>query len=303
MGLVTSEEAEIQGSPTQAMSRVSSRRSNAANAPFPRAVWDSPAMTTALRVLVHGPADAAWNMAVDEALLDRPDSGWTLRFYRWRRPTISIGYAQRLAAAADQERAWRLGVDVVRRPTGGRAVLHADELTYALAAPADSTPLSGGIAASYRRIAAGLQAGLRLLGADVEVARSGAAPSPGGKRPCFAARTRYEISVGGRKLVGSAQRRRNGRLLQHGSLLLGAPQPLLWSALGDGFEEAMRCASWLDELLPGRPSTRMLVACLGRGIAGELGLQVRRARLSVAERRLAGGLAHRYRDGAWTARR
>lgn len=259
-------------------------------------------MNGVLRVLVHGPAPAAWNMAVDEALLDRGPAGWTLRFYRWRRPTLSLGYAQPLAAA-DHQRARRLGVGIVRRPTGGRAVVHADELTYALAAPSDSGALSGGVATSYRRISAGLQAGLRLLGATVDVARSGVAPSPVGKGACFSARTRYEISVGGRKLVGSAQRRREGRLLQHGSLLLGAPDAALWSTLGDGFEEAIRSSAWLDELLPSRPSWRTMAALLSRGIAAELGLQARRGRLSVAERRAAVQRTHRYRDPAWTGRR
>lgn len=242
-------------------------------------------------------------MAVDEALLDRPESGWTLRFYRWRRPTVSVGYAQPLTGALERERARRLGVDVVRRPTGGRAVLHADELTYALAGPTDSGVLAGGVATSYRRIAAGLQSGLRLLGAEAEIARSGAAPSPAAKGACFSARTRYEISAGGRKLIGSAQRRRAGRLLQHGSLLLGAPDPRLWSTLGAGFEEAMRCSSWLDELLPWRPPDRALIAGLSRGIAGALDLEARRGELTVAERRAAAGSAHRYRAREWTERR
>ena len=242
-------------------------------------------------------------MAVDEALLDHPGSGWVLRLYRWRYPTLSIGYGQPVSIAVDLERAARLGVGLVRRPTGGRAVMHADELTYALVAPAGSDVLGGGVAASYRRIAAGLRTGLQRLGAEVEVARSGAAPAPSGKGACFAARTRHELSSGGRKLVGSAQRRRQGRLLQHGSLLLGAPDARLWAALGAGFEEAIRSSTWLDALLPSRPAPRMVAACLSRAMAEELGLQVRSGRLSVIERRMVARREQRYRDAGWTRRR
>ncbi|MCH7824872.1 MAG: lipoate--protein ligase family protein, partial [Acidobacteria bacterium] len=97
-----------------------------------------------LRVVVDAGASGAWNMAVDEALLDDPGDGWTLRFYRWDRPTISLGYAQPYERGVDTVVARRLGIPVVRRPTGGRAVLHADELTYALTAPVDHGPLSAG---------------------------------------------------------------------------------------------------------------------------------------------------------------
>lgn len=256
-----------------------------------------------LRVLVHGRAPGAWNMAIDEALLDTPESAWTLRFYLWDRPTISLGYAQPLARAADVARARRLGIPLVRRPTGGRAVLHADEITYSLTAPSDAGALAGGISASYRCIAAGLRDGLARLGAEVQVERSGSAPSPEHKGPCFSARTRYELSAGGRKLAGSAQRRRDDRLLQHGSLLLGAPDQRLWAALGEGYHEAMAASLCLDDLLASRPARRALVHRLGAGIAAALDLPVRRGYLTARERRLAAGMASRYRDPAWTRRR
>ena len=100
-------------------------------------------MPSCLRVIVDGRCPGAWNMAVDEALLRAP-GGWTLRFYRWNRPTVSLGYGQPLARGVDAAYAARLGIPLVRRPTGGRAVLHADELTYSLTAPAESGPLAGG---------------------------------------------------------------------------------------------------------------------------------------------------------------
>jgi lipoate-protein ligase A len=242
-------------------------------------------------------------MAVDEALLDMPQSGWTLRFYQWDRPTVSIGYAQPLARAVDRSRAHILAIPVVRRPTGGRAVLHGDEITYSIAGPLEVGALAGGVSASYRRIAAGLRAGLRSLGVVVDVERRGPAPSPSHKGPCFSARTRHELAAAGRKLVGSAQRRRGGRLLQHGSLLLGAPDERLWAVLGAGFREAMGGSVGLDEVLSPRPARRRLVACLTDGLAAELALSPRRSVLTVGERRVAAGLCARYRDAEWTARR
>ncbi len=258
-------------------------------------------VTPLLRVLVHGRAPAAWNMAVDEALLSAPQGGWTLRFYAWNRPTVSLGYAQPFERV-DVALAQRLGMALVRRPTGGRAVLHAGELTYSITGPADSGVLAGGVSASYRRIAAGLQAGLGLLGAEPDVERSGTAPLPRHKGPCFSARTRYELSVGGRKLVGSAQRRRDGRLLQHGSILLDAPDRRLWAVLGEGSGQAADASLGLYELLSVRPTRRVLVACLTRGIAEALGLPARRSQLTVTERRTARRLCVRYRDPQWTRR-
>lgn len=241
-------------------------------------------------------------MAVDESLLRSPESGWTLRFYGWERPTVSLGYSQPARLGVDGALARSLGVGVVRRPTGGRAVLHADEITYAIVAPVDEGPLAGGISSSYRRIALGLQAGLARLGAEVRVERTGAAPAPGIKGPCFSARTRYELSVSGRKLIGSAQRRADQRLLQHGSLLLGAPRPRLWSALGAGYGAALEASVGLCELIP-RPSQRLLVECLSSGIASALGLPRRYGTLSVRERRSAQRLASKYGDRGWTWRR
>jgi lipoate-protein ligase A len=255
-----------------------------------------------LRVVVHPGAAGPWNMAVDDALLRDPQGGWTLRFYSWETPTISVGYAQPLQRAVDEQLARRRHIPLVRRPTGGRAVLHADELTYAIVAPADRGVLAGDISASYRRIAAGLHAGLRRLGAAVEVERTGVTPPSAHRGACFSARTRSELSVDGRKLVGSAQRRLGGRLLQHGSLLLGPPQPRLWAALGEGADEALRASVGLEEVLGWRPGARALIASLTAGIAAELGLTPRRTRLSRHQRLRAAALYRHYRSAEWTQR-
>jgi len=256
-----------------------------------------------LRIVVHAAASGAWNMAVDEALLDDPEGGWTLRLYRWERPTISLGYAQPYARGVDTAVARRLGIPVVRRPTGGRAVLHADEITYALTGPVDHSPLSGSVSHSYRCIAAGLQAGLRRLGADLQIERSGPTPRPASKGPCFSARTRYELSARGRKVVGSAQRRRDGRLLQHGAVLLGHPDGRLWAALGAGHRQAAASSAGLVEVLGRRPAARALACSLGAALAEALRLTPRRGVLSRAEIRRARGLEAKYRDSGWTRRR
>jgi lipoate-protein ligase A len=162
-------------------------------------------------------------MGVDEALLASAIAGAaTLRFYRWEGPWLSLGYSQRLDARRIASCA-EAGVGIVRRVTGGGAVLHGGDLTYCLTAPEAALP--GGLRGSYRLVADALIAGLRSLG--VTAGRT-AAPSSAGVSTgfdCFAVSAEDEICVTGRKLVGSAQRRGRGGVLQHGSIRL-APDPL-----------------------------------------------------------------------------
>jgi lipoate-protein ligase A len=178
------------------------------------------------RFLNSGFADGTTNMAVDEALLDGVEAGTsppTVRVYGWLPPTVSTGHSQDLERELDLDACSRLGFGVVRRPTGGRAVLHAGELTYSVVGHAGVSPLGNTIMESYLAIARGLLAGVSRLGVAAELVQVGTEPrmrrgqaSP----PCFVSAGRYEVVVDGRKLVGSAQRRRGGTMLQHGSLLL-----------------------------------------------------------------------------------
>jgi lipoate-protein ligase A len=149
-----------------------------------------------------------------------------VRFFGWSPPAVSLGYNQP-ASDLDLESCARAGFEVVRRPTGGRAVVHRDEFTYSVIAPESDPLASGGVMESYRRIAAGLLAGLELLGVAAEMSRSALPENPArGAALCFAAAGRYEITAGGRKLIGSAQRRMNGVMIQQGSLLLSCDQNL-----------------------------------------------------------------------------
>jgi lipoate-protein ligase A len=160
-------------------------------------------------------------MAVDEAILRSVGAGEsppTLRFYDWQPFCLSIGYGQRVRDV-DQTRLATAGYDLVRRPTGGKAILHGDELTYSLTLPADHPIAAGGIIDSYRHISAALLTGLESLGAQPHADRK-ADDAPELGAVCFEVPSHYEITVGGRKLVGSAQMRRRGGVLQHGTLPL-----------------------------------------------------------------------------------
>ncbi len=171
----------------------------------------------AWRLLLHPAGSAAWNMSVDEALLLHARGGApTLRFYEWERPSVSLGYRQGVPEWL--VRGGELGVDVVRRASGGGTVLHAGDLTYSVTAPIGCPDLPNGLEASYAWIREVLISGLRELGLEVTASRV----VPGADRSplCFAASTGTEIEAGMFKLVGSAQRRTPWGFLQHGSLRL-----------------------------------------------------------------------------------
>ncbi len=163
-------------------------------------------------------------MALDHALALCVSSGsGVVRLYGWERPTVSFGRNEPAVGLYSLDAARERGIDYVRRPTGGRAVLHDKELTYAVAAPLRAL---GGARHAYRRINEALAAALRSLGAAVELSPAGAASAPDAG-PCFQSPAEGEIVTAGRKLVGSAQARINGALLQHGSIILSGDQSVL----------------------------------------------------------------------------
>lgn len=177
------------------------------------------------RLLLTPPLDGPLNMAVDEALLGAVAEGRsppTLRFFAWTPPCLSLGYAQPLSDV-DMERLRARGWDLVRRPTGGRAILHTDELTYSVIAPMDEPRVLGGVLESYRRLSAGLLRGLKILGLNAQADRKAPTFNPQSSTPlpiCFEVPSDYEITVNGHKLLGSAQVRKRGVVLQHGALPL-----------------------------------------------------------------------------------
>lgn len=181
-------------------------------------------MAQSWRLLHTPPASGAANMALDAALMRDAarHGGWTLRVYAWAHPTISFGRHQRAHELYDPSRVEDAGLRVVRRPTGGRALLHDTEVTYSVAAP---VTVAGSPRAAYSRINAILVHALRALGVDASIAglAEGRSVAPGAS-PCFAHPAPGEIVAGGRKLAGSAQWRSGGALLQHGSILVSGDQ-------------------------------------------------------------------------------
>ncbi len=178
---------------------------------------------TEWRILPFERAAAAKNMAIDEAVFRkniRGESPPTLRFYGWRSPALSIGYFQDYRKEVDDEACRKFGVEVVRRPTGGKAVLHERELTYAVVAGADTGLFPPDILKTYLVIGRCLAEGLAGVGIRAEMKEDGRRP-PDGALPsaCFSFPSRYELLVGDRKICGSAQMRSQGAFLQHGSLL------------------------------------------------------------------------------------
>lgn len=174
------------------------------------------------RLLQTGPAAGDWNMAVDEAILEaavRGDVPPTLRLYGWQPPCLSLGQAQPVSDV-DLERLAARGWDLVRRPTGGRAILHTDELTYSVCGPEDDPLLAGEILSSYQRISTAILAALQALGLGVQALPQEKSGSGTPEPVCFEVPSNYEITYLGKKLVGSAQARRKGGVLQHGTLPL-----------------------------------------------------------------------------------
>ena len=248
------------------------------------------------RVLVSAPLDGASNMALDEALLlraDRLDEA-VLRLYSWSSPTLSLGRNQIARDKYDIEGARARGIDFVRRPTGGRAVLHHREVTYSVTAPVSRL---GSLRESYRAINRLLIHGLRLLGVDAsEADPDGTAPRPG-VSPCFMVPTKGEIVAGGRKLVGSAQVREGGALLQHGSVLVDDDQALA-SALLLTPMAAPPPPATLHELLGRTPTFDEVAKALSAALP-----EVERLQMDTDLERDARRASERYRDAGWTWRR
>jgi lipoate-protein ligase A len=176
------------------------------------------------------PLSGPLNMAVDLALMERArrTGEYVFRIYTWKAPTLSFGRNQTALGRYDQDRIRSQGLQVVRRPTGGRAILHWREVTYSVTGPASDAV---GLRQSYERINRILQEGLRLTGVPVQVATPESRAERPSAAPCFASPSAGEMTTEGRKLVGSAQWREDGALLQHGSILIEDDQSTLASLM------------------------------------------------------------------------
>ncbi len=247
-------------------------------------------------------------MAVDEAMARAVGEGRvppTLRLYRWERPHVSLGYLQPARGAVDLAACRRLAVPVIRRPTGGRAVLHARELTYSAAVPREGAWRDLCVTHAFRLLCEGVMAGLRRLGLPAELG----APLSGGHadRPaaCFLARGAPAILVRGRKLIGSAQRRYERSLLQHGALLLDFDPGMHRAVFPDWpRRDPAGGITSLRELLGGSLSVSALCSALAAGWSEVFRAPCVPGALGPEERAEAEGLeGARYGQEAWTYRR
>ena len=260
------------------------------------------------RLLVTEPLDGATNMAVDEALLRariQAAGAPTVRFYGWKPATVSLGYAQPFDEAVDRTRCHALGIGVVRRPTGGSAILHEPpewEVTYSVVAREGDFPGADDVLETYRILGQGLAAGLGRLGAAAELVPlvRGRRAGAGSPAFCFRRAGAYEIAVEGRKLVGSAQRRQRGAFLQHGSVLLAA-DPDRIRAVFPHEPEPTTGMTTLVEVLGRSPGFAEVAEALAAGLAETLGAPLVPADLSGPESALAEALVlGKYGTESWT---
>jgi lipoate-protein ligase A len=260
----------------------------------------------AWRLLVTEPCDGAANMAIDEALWrgrQAATSPPTIRFFAWAPPTVSLGYGQPLDRAIDVAACRRLGVGIVRRPTGGSAIYHDGperELTYSVIGTAEDLGVGADLLETYRWIGRALLRGLNALGAGAAMVPAAAA---GGLTPafCFARTGSFEIEVGGRKLVGSAQRRQGTSFLQHGSVLLGVDAPRL-RALFPTTRDPLAPLTTLEAAVGRRPTFEEVADALAQAFEAEHGLRLTPGGLTVDESaRVEALVADKYATAAWLA--
>jgi lipoate-protein ligase A len=252
-------------------------------------------------------------MAVDEAILEqigRGEAPPTLRLYAWDPACLSLGHAQPFSDV-DTARLHDRGWDVVRRLTGGRAILHTDELTYSVTGSAEEPVLAGGVLESYNRLAQALLMALHRLGLPVEI-KEGKTDDPAIPNPiCFEVPSTYEITASGRKLIGSAQARKKDGVLQHGSLPLTGDltricQALVFADEDKRLEAANRLlsrATTVETALGRTVRWQEAADVFVEGFQTQLGIHLERGELSAGEMGRAEQLVEeKYAHPSWTER-
>jgi lipoate-protein ligase A len=268
---------------------------------------------TTWRLITTPPARGAWNMALDEAILEHTGRGEvlpTLRLFAWEPPCLSLGRAQPFTDV-DTKRLQTRGWDVVRRITGGRAILHTDELTYSVTGPTDEPHLAGSLLESYNRLARALLTAVHDLELPVEMKEdrieTNGVPNP----VCFEVPSTYEITVDGKKLIGSAQARRKDGVLQHGSLPLTGDLTRICQALVFPNETAREAAmqrllaraTTVESVLGQRVAWETAKQAFVRAFEAQLGLKLEAGELSESELARAEELvSEKYAHPSWTER-
>ncbi len=197
------------------------------------------------RLVIDPPASGSWNMAVDDALLEfAQGDGYlpTLRLYSWNPPCLSLGHAQHIREV-DREALIKMGWDLVRRPTGGRAILHIDELTYSITGNAEQPILQGGILDSYQKISQAFIQMLQKYSLDPRSREESQHTKSHIEPVCFEIPSNYEITVAGKKIIGSAQARRKNAILQHGAIPLSGDISRIIKVLAYSDEDSRKKAA------------------------------------------------------------
>jgi lipoate-protein ligase A len=252
-------------------------------------------------------APGAENMALDEMLLDRaerPGSAPVLRLYSFDPPAITVGYHQNPALILDLDAVRADGLECVRRITGGRALLHEREITYCVVAPAGSALFDAGQGEAFRRISGAIASALRSIGVDAGVSRGREPAGPkGSAAPCLASVTRHELTAGGRKIAGNAQRRTAAAFLQHGSILVGGGSErivrYLRAAPGPLDDRVTSVSRELGGAVDGNDVRAAVAAAFSRAV----GASYEPLRLTERDEAEIAGRAHakRRESLAWTA--
>jgi lipoate-protein ligase A len=267
------------------------------------------------------------NMAIDEAIMIAHREGFvppTIRFYQWSPPAVSLGYFQDLQKEIDVDTCKNMGIDIVRRPTGGKAVLHDKELTYSFIIKESHPLVNDSILETYKKISGGIIRGLSYLGikADLVPLRKKLKSTPSGneakskiphsdiKSICFSVPSQYEVQVKGKKIVGSAQVRKREIVLQHGSLLIELEKDKLFSVfnfpsakirekLKTGFK-----ATSLEEILKKKINFTELSEILPRGFEEEFGARLVEGKLTKQEEKISKDLLeNKYSTCEWNYER
>ena len=267
------------------------------------------------RLLIHPPASGPWNMAVDETILESIGLGEslpTIRLYSWDPPCLSLGYSQSIHDV-DLDRLAEKGWGLVRRLTGGRAILHADELTYSVIAPHEDSLVAGTLLESYQRISKGLLRSLNLLGIYGEINQDQPVISSSRSGPvCFEVPSAFEITFHGKKLIGSAQARRKQGVLQHGSLPLNGDLGRIIEVLAfaddntrsESLERLMDHATTVEKITGSCLDWESAARTLQEAFQSELDLDLLTGELSLREKEIISELMQvKYSNPEWNERK
>ena len=255
------------------------------------------------RLLLHDAASGPFNMAVDEALLCFAELGVpSVRLYKWNRPTLSFGYNQKPEQVCNLEFCKAQNIDVVRRITGGRALLHHEELTYTVTAPFRGPFKAARVKKVYSTITKVIRTALLQLRVPLDPELSLSSRSSDSitplHLPCLSVPTGHEITSAGKKIVASAQRRRRTAFLQHGSILLSVNEPF-WRQVTHLSNQYPFEATGLSQLVSPQPSEENLCGVLETAFSDLFGASASNCKFTVNESDFIARLEQKYSSAFW----